>query len=511
MAMRVSGMYSGMDTESIIADLVKVKQVKVDDLKKQQTKHQWKQEAWKNLNSKIYKLFSGTLSDLTYQSSFAKKTTTVSNPSAATVITQDSAMHSVQSLKIKSLASAGYMTGGELADGTTASTTMKDLLGGDAFADGGTAKIKVTIGKTDKNPGEVKEIELTADSKVSDVTAKLKELGLNANYDSATNRIFIGASSTGEENDFQISADAGISTDALKALGLSTEGDNKAIKEKGSSAEIELNGAKFTSASNTFEINGLTITCNAETGDSPITLTTQDDTSGIYDMVKDFIKEYTGLINEMDKLYNADRAKGYEPLTDEEKDAMSESEIEKWETKIKDSLLKGDSTLSTVSSAMKEIMSSGFEVGGKTMYLSDFGIETMGYFEAEDNQRNAYYINGDEDNENSTIKNKSNDLMAAINKDPAQVRDFFNQLAKSLKTKLDDLMGGTTYASTYSVYEDKKMKTEYDEYTKKIKEAEQKLADYEDKWYKKFAAMETAMAKMQSNMNAVSSMFGGMQ
>ena len=502
MAMRVSGLYSGMDTESIIADLVKVKQTKVDDLKKQQTKHEWKQETWKNLNSKIYKLFSGTLNDLTYQSSFAKKTTTVSNPSAATVITQDSAMHSVQSLKIKSLASAGYMTGAEMADGTTADTTMKDLLGEAAFADGGTASIKVTIG------GEEKSIELSADSKVSDVTAKLKELGLNANYDSATNRIFIGSSATGVENDFQLSADAGVGADALKALGLSTA--DGAVKVDGSSAEIELNGATFTSNTNTFEINGLTITCNAVTGDSPITLTTQDDTSGVYDMIKDFIKEYTALINEMDKLYNADRAKGYEPLTDEEKDAMSESEIEKWETKIKDSLLKGDSTLSTVSSAMKEIMSSGFEIGGKKMYLSDFGIETMDYFEAEDNQRNAYYINGDEDNENSSIKNKTNDLMAAISKDPTQVRDFFTQLAKTLKTKLDDLMGGTDYASTYSVYEDKKMKTEYDDYTKKIAEAEEKLADYEDKWYAKFAAMETAMAKMQSNMNAVSSMLGGM-
>lgn len=503
MAMRVSGLYSGMDTESIIADLVAVRQTKVDDLKKEQTKHEWKQEAWKNLNSKIYKLFSGTLNDLTYQSSFAKKTTTVSNPSAATVITQDSAMNSVQSLKIKSLASAGYMTGKELADGTTADTTMGELLSADAFDADGNATIKVTIGKTDENPGVEKEIKLTADSKISDVTAELKKLGLNANYDSATNRIFIGASATGVENDFTIEgADA-----VLNGLGLSTAGG--AVKQKGSSAEIELNDVKFTSSSNTFEINGLTITCNAVTGDSPLTLTTQEDTSGVYDMVKKFIKEYSELINEMDKLYNADRAKGYEPLTDEEKDAMSESEVEKWETKIKDSLLKGDSTLSTVSSAMKQIMSSGFEIGGKTMYLSDFGIETMGYFEAEDNQKNAYYINGDEDNTNSSIKNKTNDLMAAISKDPTQVRDFFNQLAKTLKTKLDDLMGNTNYASTYSVYEDKKMKEEYDEYTKKIAEAEEKLADYEDKWYKKFSAMETAMAKMQSNMNAVSSLFGG--
>ena len=54
------------------------------------------------------------------------------------------------------------------------------------------------------------------------------------------------------------------------------------------------------------------------------------------------------------------------------------------------------------------------------------------------------------------------------------------------------------------------MKTDYTDYTSKIAELEEKLADYEDKWYKKFAAMEAAMAKSQSNTNAVTSMLGGM-
>jgi len=498
MAMRVSGMYSGMDTESIIADLVAVRQKKVDDVKKAQTKHEWKQEAWKTLNSKVYKLFSGTLENLTYQSSYAKKTTKLSNPNAATVITSDNAMKSVQSLKIDTLASAGYLTGGELEkEGVeiTKDTTMGELLG---LAGGAKSSVNVTIG------GEEKTIELTADMKLSDFAGELQKLGLNANFDEATNRIFVGAAGTGKKNDFNITGDAAV----LKSLGLSAEGGAK--KLDGTDAKIYLNDVEFTASTNTFEINGLTITCNATTGDDAITLTTEDDTSGIYDMIKDFIKEYSELINEMDKLYNTKAKKGLEPLTDEEKEAISESEAEKIENSIKDAIMQGDSTLSAVSSAMKEVMRSGFEVGGQTMYLSDFGIETLGYFESATNEKNAYYINGDADNENSTIKNKTNDLMAAISKDPTQVRDFFVKLSQSLKSKLNDLMKGTNYSSSYTVYEDKKMKEEYDDYTKKIKEEEQKLADYEDKWYKKFGAMEKAMAKMQSNMNAVSSMFGGM-
>jgi flagellar biosynthetic protein FliS len=46
----------------------------------------------------------------------------------------------------------------------------------------------------------------------------------------------------------------------------------------------------------------------------------------------------------MDEAYNADSSKGYEPLTDDEKSAMTDDEVEKWETKIKDSLLRKDDT-----------------------------------------------------------------------------------------------------------------------------------------------------------------------
>lgn len=500
MPTRVTGMMSGLDTESLIQELVAVKQTKVDALKKEQTKHEWKQEAWKDLNTKIYDLFKGTMDKLCYQSSYMKKTTTVSNPNAATVITGDSAMKTVQSLKIKSMASSGYMTGGKIAkDGVTTATTMKDLLGEDAFATGDSATINVTVG------GKNQEITVTADSKISDFTHQLKAQGLNVNFDSATGRIFVGASAAGVENDFSFGGSNALGNDVLKALGLTQEAG--AVKQNGKNAEIELNGATFTSNSNTFEVNGLTITCLEETGDNAITLSTQDDTSGTYDLIKNFIKEYSSLINEMDKLYNADSSKGYDPLTDDEKDTMSESEVEKWEKKIKDSLLRRDSSLSTVSSALKQVMSAGYEVNGKVMYLSDFGIETLGYFNAKDNEKNAYHINGDEDD--SDVSTKTNELLAAISTDVNQVMDFFTQLGKNMKSKLDEMMKSTDYRSLYSVYDDKKMKEEYDNYTKEIKEAEQKLLDYEDKWYKKFSAMETAMAKMQSNSNAITSMLGG--
>lgn len=54
--MRLTGLMSGMDTESIIQQLVEAKKTKVDKTKKAQTKLEWKQDAWKSLNTKLKKI-----------------------------------------------------------------------------------------------------------------------------------------------------------------------------------------------------------------------------------------------------------------------------------------------------------------------------------------------------------------------------------------------------------------------------------------------------------------------
>jgi flagellar hook-associated protein 2 len=64
------------------------------------------------------------------------------------------------------------------------------------------------------------------------------------------------------------------------------------------------------------------------------------------------------------------------------------------------------------------------------------------------------------------------------------------------------------YRSFGSFFDDKKMKTDYDGYNRKIADLEEKVADYEDKWYEKFSAMEVALSKLQSNQNVVASMLG---
>lgn len=281
-----------------------------------------------------------------------------------------------------------------------------------------------------------------------------------------------------------------------------------ATKVDGQNSIIKLNGVEYENSTNSIAVNGLTINAQAATGDgdeNAITITTATDTQGVYDKIKDFLSEYNSIINEMCKLYNAASSKGYEPLTDDEKSEMSDKEVEKWEEKIKDSLLRRDQTLNGIITGMNNAMMKSISIDGKNYSLSSFGIKTLGYMNAAKNENYAFHIDGDEDDANS--KDNADKLMKMISSDPETVTSFFQQLATNLYTELGNKMRSTTLSSSYTIYNDKQMTKQYGEYTTLIKKWEQMVTDKEDYYYKKFTAMETAMAKLNSTQSSLSGYF----
>lgn len=576
MAMRVSGINSGLDTDAIVQELVSAYSKKTEKYTKEQTKLGWKQEAWKNLNTKVYSLYN-SVGKLRYSSAYSMKKTTVSDTTKATVTASGDAVNGTQKLHVLSTAQSGYLTGGKLAfrkevtkDGVTTleKTELKDK-------DGNPEKLTSTtklsaLGYTDgkdttldihttneKGEAVTQKITLGKDSTIQDVVSALRENGLNASFDENNGRLFVSSKDTGKAADFTISAsttkkvpktddDGNIVTDKdgktvmeeielnetesaaskklLALLGLDTVNntyDNQAVKIDGKDAVISLNGVKYTNTSNDFSINGLNVSVTGVTDNvtdpenvdlstlddsTAITITTTTDSQGIYDKVKDFLTEYNNIINEITKLYNADSAGSYEPLTDDEKDKMSDTEIEKWETKIKDSLLRRDTSLGTIMNSMMTAMSSPITIDGKDYSLSSFGIQTLGYLNAAKNEQNAYHIDGDEDDEN-TSGNKDK-LMDAITKNPDTVIDFMKQLSTNLYKAMDQQMQSSSLRSRYKIYNDKELDKEYSNLTKTIKQWESKVSDKEDYYYKKFSNMETAMSKLQSQTSSLSSMLG---
>lgn len=487
---RMSGMVSGMDTESLITALTSSHKTKVDKAKGEQKKLGWKQDAWKSMNSKIYGLFSGKVSNMRFSNSYTKKVTTSSN-SALSVVAGENAAEGTMNAKVISLAKAGYLTGGEIT-ASDGSKVTQDTKVTELGISAGT-KLNFTVA------GEAKEVEITEDMTMYGLTSKLREAGLNANFDVTNKRMFISAKETGKDNDFSF---AGTSDDTLSKLGLSETAG--ATRIKGSDAKLELNGATFKSSSNTLSINGSTYTLNSVT-DETISLKTTTDTSSVYDNIKSFFKEYNDVMSSMAKAYNADSASKYTMLTDEMKDAMSDKEVEEWEGKIKDSLLRKDESLNGIMSAMRDVMSEGIVIDGKKFTLADFGIEKQSYITADANDRNLYHIAGDSDDEVSS--GKTDVLKKAISEDPELVQKFFSELSNKLYTTMNQKMASTDYSSVYKVYEDKKMQKEYNNYTQKIADLEAKLTAAEDRYYKRFGAMESMLSKINDSSSSISALF----
>ena len=496
MAIRLAGMASGMDTDAMVQDLVKAYKAKGSKNVKAQKRAELKSEAWKTLNKKIKNFNSKYVANMKFSSYYAQKTTKVSDESKASVVTADNAVNGSQTLEVEELAAAGYLTGGKLAKGTKSDTTMKQL---DPNFEGG----KITINRgPDKDP---LSFDVTAGTKISDVVKHFSDAGYNASFDEKSGRFFISAKESGTDNDFSLS-DTGGALEMLKLVDHNDDDPDGAVKLEGKNARIKLNGATFESSSNTFNVNGLTITAKEKT-DGAISINTDTDYDAVYDKIKSFIKDYSELINEMDKLYNAPANKGYDPLTDEEKEALSESEIKKWEDKVNESLFRRDGTLSTVSNLLKTSMLQTFDVGGKTLSLSSFGINTLNYFSSPDNEKNAYHIDGDPDD--SDTSGNPDKLKAAIAADPESVMGFFQKLTANMSDKLTTLSKSSSTRSYGSFYDDKQMKTDLEKYESKVTKWDDYVKSIEDRYYKQFSKMESAMTKLNSQQNYIASMFGG--
>ena len=211
MPIRITGLNSGLDTESIISALVSSYSYKTDKYKKAQTKLSWKQDAWKSLNTKIYSLYKN-VGNLRLSSAYNIKSSSVSDSSKITVIAGSSSVYGSYSVQVTSLAKAGYLTGARLDSGITASSKLSDL--GYTGDDG---KIAVNIGGTST------DISVSKDMTIQEVLNQMKDAGVNASYDENNRRIYVSAKNTGVDNDFALSGSDASGMAALTAMGLNVE------------------------------------------------------------------------------------------------------------------------------------------------------------------------------------------------------------------------------------------------------------------------------------------------
>lgn len=300
---------------------------------------------------------------------------------------------------------------------------------------------------------------------------------------------------------------------ALKLLGMD-DIDGSAVKEsadgtgmvviEAADSIVQVNGATLTSSNTTLDVNGLSLNL-VSASDKEVKVTVSNDSTAVYDAIKDFVEQYNSALSEMNKYYYADSSRGYDPLTDDQKEAMSDEEVEKWETKIKDSLLRRDSTLSGILETFRTSLT-GITVkasDGKTYSLANLGITTGKDYK----EYGLLHIKGDEDD--TDYADSENTLQSMINSDPDIVMEVMSGIVSNLYNNINKKISTTTtMKSALSFYNDKEMTKQMTQYKKDIKSWETKLSDMEDRYYKQFSAMETALSKLQSQQNSLASYLG---
>ncbi|MEK4908994.1 flagellar filament capping protein FliD [Niallia sp. FSL M8-0099] len=324
-------------------------------------------------------------------------------------------------------------------------------------------------------------------------------VGISMFYDTGTDKVVAqrtatGNLDTGDEKDFP--GTDNFFTDVLKL----------SVKTAGTDAKFTINGLETTRKSNTFIMNDVTFNLNKNTtaGES-VNVNIQTDTDSIFDTIKSFVDKYNETIGAVNTELTAERYSGFQPLTDEEKAAMSEKEIEQWEEKAKSGLLKRDSILTTGLNKMRNSLYASVTVNDTTKtnekynQLAEIGITTTkDYLE-----RGKLEINEDK-------------LKAAIEDNPEAVYQLFmadgptsdqQGLARRLRTNISDTMkqieekAGNTFKTEYNYTIGKDMLRIDDD----IESLEYRLKQIEDRYWAQYNAMEKAI----QNLNNQSSQLAG--
>lgn len=711
MAIRMTGLTSGLDTDTIIQALVSAQKMKTTKVKNNLTKSEWTEEIWKDMNKKLYSFYTKELTKFKTQGSYLTKKATSSNESVATATSTNSSVAGSHSLAVESLASSQMVTGSKIENANSAVKGLADL----GIEVGTIINISGANGKSSK-------LEVTATTTIADFVSSCKSAGLNASFDTTQKRLFISSKESGAANAFSITSNksdryianqeinallegvcdesiyteymevadnikaklragvqagktanmsnaamdilnsvrgyysdatiadklntygitldefndfktkfnnakaydeddklndimsdylgdvataaevknnfdvvaakrddllfaselkkeyqklqsmdaasyanlqtltdtstnedlaaAGVtkeqfdaytrlkgisgldidgfnglmeryiknenldnSNNPLKKIGLgeiesgTIYGNANASIKEASDAVIVLDGARLTGTSNSFSVNGMTLNLNSTTanqagGFDEIMINVSNDTKAAYNMVKDFVKKYNELLEEMNTKYYAKSARDYDPLTDEQKEAMTDDEVEKWETKIKDSLLRRDDILNSVIYSMRSSLQINVEVDGKKYSLASFGIQTSSDY----TEKGKLHIFGDEDDD--VYSSEKNKLMEALENNPDAVMKTLAKAGQNLYDSMTKKMSKTSLSSALTFYNDKQMDDAQSAYKKKIKELEKKLTSLENKYYKQFSAMESAMTKLQNSSNSLMNFFG---
>lgn len=349
--MRLAGLASGMDVDAMVAKLMKAQRLPLDKLNKQKQLVEWKREGYREISSKFITFSNTTLMNLSLTSSTQTKKAEVTGTSGIlTASATGAASTGSLDISVQELAKAASAVSVTGIGNKPGSTLISDL----------SSETKITINNTDI----AIEPTDTIDSMISKINNS-KEVGVTAIYDPTLGKLSLTNKTTGAD------AQLSFSGDIISKFNLGTP-------SVGKNAELTVNGISIEQSSNRFTLNGVEISLTGvHTAGQSSKIEVTQDTDKIVDNVKQFITAYNEILAALNSKSDEEKYMKFTPLTDEQKEDMTEDQIKLWEGKAKSGLLKNDSILKQAIAEMRSAIIEDIDLGnGKKINLAELGITT---------------------------------------------------------------------------------------------------------------------------------------
>lgn len=475
---KVTGLASGMDIDSLMEKLMKAESAQMEKLQQQKQKYEWKRDAYREVNTTLSAFEKGMLDNYGWSKNWNAKTATSTSSSVS--VTANSTASGNLTITEATAATAGQKVGDLV--GITSQSTLSKL----GMTTDGKIKIKAI---NDSGTYTEKEISYKTTDTISDLMSKISNSGVGITALASENKISLQANSTGTgvDGSINVTEDGG---GVFKALGLLATGTTGKVAE-GTNGSMVVNGVKMESTSNKYTVSGYTVnvTNNIAATDAPAKISSTTETKSIVDKVKEFVSTYNGLIEDLNKRVSEKKNLSYQPLTDAQKAELKDDEIKKWEDKAKAGLLKSDANINKVLSDMRSSISN-YGAGSDDM-LAKIGISTSKTW--SDNGK----LEIDEDKLTKALEKDPNVVIRIFTGDPEKgTKGIVSELRTTAQNAVKNIekTAGKESASDSSYALGKNLQ----DINMKIDDWKDRLKGIEERYWKQFAAMESAIQKANS-------------
>ncbi|MFT8313949.1 MAG: flagellar filament capping protein FliD [Clostridium sp.] len=546
--LRITGMASGLDVDAMVKKMMIAEQSKIDKAKQDQQAIQWKQDAYQGIIKDIKDLqssfFDTGSSDTNILSSTNFSPFTVSGVGTSTVDTSVAtftpgvgAQTGTYSIHVKQLAAGAGVSNTVYAPSTqtttkaTLSTKLTDigsLSGSIQLAlKVGTSDVNVTLDNTDGN------------STLGDLVNAINNQGgglVKASFSELTGGFKLNTTTTGTSSSLTINS--GTTASLSSILGEYTVG----TVVHGQNADVtitppgETSGVNVTNQStNNFTIDGMNYNLSSLSSDptnpsSVVSVNVGSDTQKVYDKIKSFIDKYNTIVDEIQTKIDEKKDNNYQPLTDAQKSSMSDSQITAWETKAKVGILRNDDNLSKLLNDLRTAFTTAVNNAGFS--FGSYGSNSIGLDTSKtDYTKPAHIYIVDSSKLKAAISSSSDQILKMFTNVSAATDGETNYDSSTTQYKEDGIFtrikrifennaGNTNvtlnsailtkyanYQDNYSLYGGGGNNTLPDQLyqqTQLLKKLNTEFSDQQEKYYKQFSALETALTQLNSQQSMLS-------